>query len=153
MKEHIVVLILCSIQLIQVHCNKNVVLMIADDFRSSIYFSFTCKIKSLFRPNIGVYEESNSFSSPGMKTPNLDHLASKSLVLTNAYTQVTWLVLFTFWFKSLTRLRCVDPAGHHSWLEGGQTPSDAMTTTICSGKIFQTQFPCRNTSKRMDTRH
>ena len=43
----------------------------------------------MFRPNIGVYEGSNHFSSSGMKTPNLDHLASKSLVLTNAYTQVT----------------------------------------------------------------
>ena len=47
------------------------------------------KINKIFRPNIGVYEESNPFSSTGMKTPNLDHLASKSLVLTNAYTQVT----------------------------------------------------------------
>ena len=46
-------------------------------------------IKNPFRPNIGVYEGSNHFSSPGMKTPNLDYLASKSLVLTNAYTQVT----------------------------------------------------------------
>merc|ERR1712110_974027 len=72
MKECIVLLTFCCLQYIQVSCIKNVVLMIADDFR----------------PNIGVYEESNYFSSPGMKTPNLDHLASKSLVLTNAYTQV-----------------------------------------------------------------
>ena len=51
---------------------KNVVLIIADDFR----------------PNVGVLGESDQFSSPEMKTPNLDALAAKSLVLTNAYTQV-----------------------------------------------------------------
>ena len=118
MKEHIVVLVLCSIQFIQVFCNKNVVLMIADDFRSLIYFSLTCKIKSLFRPNIGVYEESNSFSSPGMKTPNLDYLASKSLVLTNAYTQVTWLVIFTFWFKSFNAKVALCGPSRSSFLTG-----------------------------------
>ena len=41
------------------------------------------------RPNIGVLEESNQFSSPGMQTPHLDTLAQSSMVLTNAYTQVT----------------------------------------------------------------
>ena len=39
MKEHIVLTLGC-IQLIQVTCNKNVVLMIADDFQS--FFEFTC---------------------------------------------------------------------------------------------------------------
>ena len=33
MKEYIFGLTLCCLQLIQVSCNKNVVLMIADDFR------------------------------------------------------------------------------------------------------------------------
>ena len=37
---------------------------------------------------MGVLGESDQFSSPQMKTPNLDALASKSLVLTKAYTQV-----------------------------------------------------------------
>ena len=52
---------------------KNVLLIIADDFR----------------PNIGVLGSENSFSSVDMITPNLDRLAAKSLVLTNAFTQVT----------------------------------------------------------------
>ena len=70
----------------------------------------------MFRPNIGVYEGSNHFSSPGMKTPNLDHLASKSLVLTNAYTQVTCcLALFIIIEGShVKRLPYADPAGHLS---------------------------------------
>ena len=89
MKEYFFGLTLCCIQLIQVSCKKNVVLMIADDFRFCKKLLCSSLIKKPFRPNIGVYEESNHFSSPGMKTPNLDHLASKSLVLTNAYTQVT----------------------------------------------------------------
>ena len=57
---------------------KNVLLIIADDFR----------------PNVGALESENSFSSVAMITPNLDRLAAKSLVLTNAYTQVsvTYLV-------------------------------------------------------------
>ena len=40
------------------------------------------------RPNLGVLGESDHFSSPQMKTPSLDKLAERSLVLTNAYTQV-----------------------------------------------------------------
>ena len=52
---------------------KNVLLIIADDFR----------------PNVGALESENSFSSVAMITPNLDRLAAKSLVLTNAYTQVS----------------------------------------------------------------
>ena len=52
---------------------KNVLLIIADDFR----------------PNVGVLESENSFSSVAMVTPNLDKLAARSLVLTNAYTQVS----------------------------------------------------------------
>ena len=52
---------------------KNVLLIIADDFR----------------PNVGVLESENSFSSVDMVTPNLDKLAARSLVLTNAYTQVS----------------------------------------------------------------
>ena len=154
MKEYIFGLTLCLIQLIQVSCNKNVVLMIADDFRLKDISLWTWVIKSSFRPNIGVYEDSNHFNSPGMKTPNLDNLASKSLVLTNAYTQVTlYSSLATKSYCLMTRLRSVDPAGHHSWLEGGQTPSDAMTITIGSGQIFQTQFQCRNISRKMDTWH
>ena len=54
---------------------KNVLLIIADDFR----------------PNVGVLESENSFSSVAMVTPNLDRLAARSLVLTNAYTQVSAL--------------------------------------------------------------
>ena len=52
---------------------KNVLLIIADDFR----------------PNVGILESENSFSSVDMITPNLDKLAARSLVLTNAYTQVS----------------------------------------------------------------
>ena len=54
--------------------HKNVLMLIADDYR----------------PNVGVYESANEpfFNSPMMVTPNLDALASKSLVLTRAYTQV-----------------------------------------------------------------
>merc|ERR1719367_543642 len=51
---------------------KNVLMIIADDMR----------------PNLGVYEDANQFTSPKMVTPNLDALADQSLVLTNAYTQV-----------------------------------------------------------------
>ena len=51
---------------------KNVVLIIADDFR----------------PNIGALGESGHFSSPEMVTPHMDSLASRSLVLTNAFSQV-----------------------------------------------------------------
>merc|ERR1712038_794975 len=51
---------------------KNVLMIIADDMR----------------PNLGVYEDANQFTSPKMVTPNLDSLANQSLVLTRAYTQV-----------------------------------------------------------------
>ena len=39
------------------------------------------------RPNLGAYEEANSeiFGQPPMYTPNLDALASKSLVFEKAY--------------------------------------------------------------------
>ena len=40
------------------------------------------------RPNVGVLGEGAQFSSPQMITPNLDSLAARSLVLTNASTQV-----------------------------------------------------------------
>ena len=40
------------------------------------------------RPNVGALGENDHFSSPAMKTPSLDQLAGRSLVLTNAYTQV-----------------------------------------------------------------
>ena len=51
---------------------KNVLMLIDDDYR----------------PNMGIYEDANEpfFTSPVMVTPNLDDLASKSLVLTRAYT-------------------------------------------------------------------
>ena len=42
----------------------------------------------LARPNIGVLEDVNQFSSRGLQTPALDSLAERSLVLTNAYTQL-----------------------------------------------------------------
>ena len=45
-------------------------------------------ITDVVRPNVGVLGESDHFSSPQMKTPSLDQLASRSLVATNAYTQV-----------------------------------------------------------------
>ena len=51
---------------------KNVLLIIADDFR----------------PNIGALGESGHFSSAPMVTPHLDSLAARSLVLTNAFSQV-----------------------------------------------------------------
>ena len=41
------------------------------------------------RPNIGVMENTGHFSSPEMVTPNLDSLAARSLVLTNAFSQVS----------------------------------------------------------------
>ena len=47
-----------------------------------------------FRPNVGVMEDSNHFSSPEMITPNLDKLAERSLVLTKAYTQVLFLTKY-----------------------------------------------------------
>ena len=53
---------------------KNVLMLIADDLR----------------PNVGAYEDANEpfFTSPTMITPNIDALASKSLVFTRAYSQV-----------------------------------------------------------------
>ena len=50
---------------------KNILFLVADDMR----------------PNLGVYEDSNSeiFKQPPMYTPNLDALASKSLLFENAY--------------------------------------------------------------------
>ena len=51
---------------------NNVIFIIADDFR----------------PNIGALGEDNPFSSPEIRTPNLDKLAARSLVMTKAYTQV-----------------------------------------------------------------
>ena len=40
------------------------------------------------RPNIEALAGENEFSAPTMHTPNLDNLAAKSMVLTNAYVQV-----------------------------------------------------------------
>ena len=51
---------------------NNVIFIIADDFR----------------PNIGALGGDNPFSSPEIRTPNLDKLAARSLVMTKAYTQV-----------------------------------------------------------------
>ena len=51
---------------------NNVIFIIADDFR----------------PNIGALVGDNPFSSPEIRTPNLDKLAARSLVMTKAYTQV-----------------------------------------------------------------
>lgn len=50
---------------------KNILFLVADDMR----------------PNLGVYEDSNSdiFKQPPMYTPNLDALASKSLLFEKAY--------------------------------------------------------------------
>ena len=71
--------------------HKNVILIIADDFR--LIFRVIINIISNTiplcpRPNLGVLGEGDHFSSPAMSTPNLDALAGRSLVLTNAYTQV-----------------------------------------------------------------
>merc|ERR1712110_412648 len=133
MKECIVLLTFCCLQYIQVSCIKNVVLMIADDFR----------------PNIGVYEGSNYFSSPGMKTPNLDHLASKSLVLTNAYTQVALCAPSRSSFLTGRRpdtIRCYDIL--HRFRENlpntismPQYFKENGYTTLGSGKIFHPGRP------------
>ena len=75
---------------------KNVVLIIADDFR----------------PNVGALESENSFSSVALITPNLDRLATKSLVLTNAYTQVSVTRhAVTYYVTCVIRWRSVAPAG------------------------------------------
>ena len=42
----------------------------------------------VFRPNIEALAGENEFSAPTMHTPNLDNLAARSMVLTNAYVQV-----------------------------------------------------------------
>ena len=42
----------------------------------------------ILRPNVGILGPSDHFSSPEMLTPHLDSLADRSMVLTNAYTQV-----------------------------------------------------------------
>ena len=67
-------LIYVACALAQVPQRKNVVMIVADDYR----------------PNMGVYEEANDpfFNSPTMVTPNLDILASRSFVATRAYCQV-----------------------------------------------------------------
>ena len=54
---------------------KNVLLLVADDFR----------------PNLGLYDETNQplFSSPHMLTPNLDRLADRSLVFDRAFCQTS----------------------------------------------------------------
>jgi len=137
MKEYRVVFIFCFLQSIRVSCNKNVVLMIADDFR----------------PNIGVYEESNHFSSPGMKTPNLDYLASKSLVFTNAYTQVALCGPSRSSFLTGRRpdtIRCYD--NFHRFRENlpntismPQYFKENGYLTLGSGKIFHPGAPDHDT--------
>ena len=44
---------------------------------------------SPLRPNIGVLDGTADLSSPAMVTPHLDSLAARSLVLTNAFSQVS----------------------------------------------------------------
>ena len=53
--------------------HPNILLLVADDMR----------------PNLGCLQQTNSahFSSPQMFTPNLDLLASQSLLLENAFVQ------------------------------------------------------------------
>jgi len=42
------------------------------------------------RPSLGVYD----YKDVDMQTPNIDHLASKSVVFTRAYTQVSVKALY-----------------------------------------------------------
>jgi len=68
-------IVICLVNLgLLAHCRKNVLMLIAVDLR----------------PNVASYQNENGqfFDSPPMKTPNLDLLAKKSLVLSRAYTQV-----------------------------------------------------------------
>ena len=104
------------------------------------------------RPNVGVMSDSNSFSSPEMITPNLDKLAARSLVLTNAYTQVDTEVTNDEDDEVFDRLLCVVPADLHSSLAEDQTPSDAMTMKTRPGSIFLISSPCLSTSRRTDTK-
>ena len=54
-----------------VKCQKNILFLVADDLR----------------PNLGAYNDANAdiFKQPPMHTPNLDSLASKSLLFEKAY--------------------------------------------------------------------
>ena len=72
--SHILLYVFLFISCANARQRKNVLMLLADDFR----------------PNIGVYEDANDpfFTSPKMATPNLDALASKSHVFTRAYSQV-----------------------------------------------------------------
>ena len=65
------ILFILTFSSILVHCQKNILFLAADDMR----------------PNLGVYKDSNSdiFKQPPMYTPNLDALASKSLLFEKAY--------------------------------------------------------------------
>ena len=65
-------LLILVLQISHGNCRqKNILFLVADDMR----------------PNLGAYEEANSeiFGQPPMYTPNLDALASKSLVFEKAY--------------------------------------------------------------------
>ena len=65
-------LLILVLQIYHGNCKqKNILFLVADDMR----------------PNLGAYEEANSeiFGQPPMYTPNLDALASKSLVFEKAY--------------------------------------------------------------------
>ena len=70
--KYFLLLIFLVLQIYHGNCRqKNILFLVADDMR----------------PNLGAYEEANSeiFGQPPMYTPNLDALASKSLVFEKAY--------------------------------------------------------------------
>ena len=70
--KYFLLLFFLVLQIYHGNCKqKNILFLVADDMR----------------PNLGAYEEANSeiFGQPPMYTPNLDALASKSLVFEKAY--------------------------------------------------------------------
>ena len=70
--KYFCLLLILFLQIYHGNCRqKNILFLVADDMR----------------PNLGAYEEANSeiFGQPPMYTPNLDALASKSLVFEKAY--------------------------------------------------------------------
>merc|ERR1712131_487056 len=108
-----------AVQLYSIKCQKNVVLIIADDFR----------------PNVGVMEDGNHFSSPEMITPNLDKLAERSLVLTKAYTQVA-----------------LCGPSRSSFLTGRRPDSIQCYDNNHKVRVNRPNIvTCRSTSRRMDT--
>lgn len=113
---------------------KNVLLIIADDLRTSL----------------GCYKDSL------VKSPNIDQLASKSHVFLNAYAQVSlWSSQFiqllqtdskTCSTVSLPRSKlCVPPVGPPCWPVADQTRPEFMISTPTGGSSRETTRPCRST--------